>query len=642
MVYGETGPAAVFEILMDRGTLFSCGPECGIGSCDCDRYLEIWNLVFMQYMKSEEGTISPLPKPSIDTGMGLERIASVIAGANNNYGTDLYIPIIKRIEDIAGKKKNNGEFPYRVIADHIRACVFLACDGVLPSNEGRGYVMRRILRRAVRFGKVLGIEEPFLSNLVPVVTEIMKDAYPELEDKQTYISKILEQDEVKFFNTLEEGQKRAEYIIDKTIEKGLDSVPGRDAFVLYDTFGFPIDLTKDMAREKGLSVNEEEFNEAMREQQERSRKGRQDIVNDLLELHKIISNVAPTEFTGYECMSGEGKILAILKQNRRVAHINPGEEALVVLDKTPFYAISGGQVTDTGTFHDLSGDTRVLARVSQVAKTPDGIYFHKLLSHGLIREGQIVQCSVDVERRKDIQRHHTATHILHKSIREVLGNHAMQSGSLVEDGRLRFDYSHYSAPSPEELRQIIRCANDVVLADVPVLVKETTLEDAVAGGALALFGEKYGEKVRVVELPGYSSELCGGTHVRRTGEIGFILIVSESPLAAGVRRLEAVAGRHALSRVEFLENTLSGLSEELGVNSDLVPGRVRRLLSQLAILEKEVDRLKKVKRSDLADDLLNQAEIVGSDGNFKVVVSRQDNMSGNELRDLGDRLRDRG
>jgi len=646
---GETGPCGpCSEIIIDRGEDLRCGPSCGIGTCDCDRWLELWNLVFMQYLRDEAGKLLPLPRPSIDTGMGLERISSVLEGTDSNFETDLFWPIIEEVERVSGRSagKDAPVFPFRVISDHIRACVFLAQDGVHPSNEGRGYVMRRILRRAVRFGRVLGIQEPFMERLVPVVGDIMGGAYPELREREGYIKEVLRRDEVRFLNTLEEGQKRAEEMIERTRKEGRAVFSGEDAFLLYDTFGFPIDLTKDMAREHGLSVDERSFEKAMEEQREKSRRAKRKGLQDILELHDLIEGFPPTQFTGYASLEERCKVLGIISDGSRVTEMEPGDKALLVLDVTPFYAVSGGQEADFGVLEFPAGAGEVgrpVGSVEDVTKTPEGVFLHKVKTsrHGIM-VGQTLLARVDVKRRRGLERHHTATHLLHQALRRILGEHVQQSGSLVEEGRLRFDFSHFKALSQDELDKIEDLINGVIMEDLPVVVSTMSLEEARRGGAIALFGEKYGETVRVVEIQGFSKELCGGTHVRRTGEIGQFQIVSESAVAAGTRRILAVAGETALSRVRALSRTISSLSEKLGVAPEEVSSRIDQLHDTISALEKEIASFRQGRKEDVVRELLEKAINLEEAGNRKVVVSRLNSMSIDELRSLGDRLRERG
>ena len=647
---GDTGPCGpCSEIVVDRGETHACGPDCGLGKCDCDRWLEIWNLVFTQFDRQKDGTLVPLAKPNIDTGMGLERISSVLQGVDTNFDTDLFVPIIKRIEEIAGKRAGDGVpvFPYRVIADHIRACVFLAADGVQPSNEGRGYVMRRILRRAVRFGRVLGIQDPFLAQLVPVVGQVMRDAYPEVQQKREYIESLLTQDEVRFLRTLAEGEKRAQELIAETKASGREAVSGRDAFVLYDTFGFPIDLTKDMAREQGLSVGESDFEKAMEEQRSRS-KGKLGLSGQTTVSPDLVSDLAKTRFVGYDSLVAVTKVAAIIKDGARSTELENGEEALVVLESTPFYAAGGGQESDSGTLELLSpgvqnviGGTPV-AKVVGVDRGPGGIHLHRVRATAEgIMVGQTVISRVDERRRQGLQQHHTATHLIHKALQSVLGEHAQQAGSLVQGDRLRFDFAHFRALTPEELRRVEDLVNDIVMADLPVTWSEMPLEEARKQGAMALFGEKYGETVRVVDVQGYSKELCGGTHVARTGQIGQVRILSETAVAAGVRRVEAVAGRAALDAARDDSRTLAELAAMLGSGAGEIIAKVKSLLDTVTELQNEVAKARRGQLDDLAKSLVAKAVVVPT-GNRSIVVSRHDGMEVQELRSLGDRLKSEG
>jgi len=640
---GDTGPCGpCSEIVVDRGESHACGPNCRIGECDCDRWLEIWNLVFTQYDRAADGTLTPLAKPNIDTGMGLERIASVLQGVDANYDTDLFVPIIKKIEEITGKKAGIDAqvFPYRVIADHIRACVFLASDGVQPSNEGRGYVMRRILRRAVRFGRVLGIDEPFMADLVPVVAAVMRDAYPELEQKQEFIQTVLRQDEVRFLRTLAEGEKRAADLIAATKAQGATAISGKEAFLLYDTFGFPVDLTKDMAREEGLTVDEAGFEEAMAEQRERSRAAQKGTSTSLAALQDLVSDLPATRFTGYDDLTSVSTVLGLIKNDARSTELEAGDEAVVILDRTPFYATSGGQEHDTGT---LSVAQTEVADVLEVTKGPTGVVFHRVKAKAAgIMVGQKLGARVDAERRLGLEQHHTATHLLHRALRSVLGEHAQQSGSLVQPSRLRFDFSHFQALSASELRQVEDACNRMVQQDLPVTWAEMPYDEARKQGAIALFGEKYGENVRMVDVCEVSKELCGGTHVRRTGEIGQIQITSETAVAAGIRRIEAVAGMAALERSRSVAATLAKAASVLGVGPEDVPARVEGLLETIDSLQKEAEAKRRAQLEETSVRLLSNAVEVASSGNRKVVASRQDSMEMDDLLRLGDRLRDRG
>jgi alanyl-tRNA synthetase len=644
---GETGPCGpCSEVIFDRGGDVSCGPDCGIGKCDCDRWLEIWNLVFMQYVRDEQGNLEPLAKPSIDTGMGLERMTSVLQGASTNYDTDLFLPIIDKVEQIAGGRFESQDrvFASRVIADHIRACTFLAADGVHPSNEGRGYVMRRVLRRAVRFGRMLGIKRPFLAELVPVVVQIMGDAYPELKEREGYIKQVLTRDEERFLNTLEDGQARASQMIAGAKARGCRVLPGKDAFVLYDTFGFPIDLTKDMAREQGLTVDEAGFGEALEEQRSRSRKAHRHVSYDVDQLHELAREIQPTVFTGYECLESRGEVIAVVAGGSRETEVEPGATAMVALSQTPFYATGGGQEHDTGILLSADGK-QVLGEVTRVADTPNGVVFHLAKAyesgHGIVL-GQPVLARVDKDRRDGLKRHHTATHLLHKALKTVLGEEVQQSGSLVQDSYLRFDFSWPAALLDEELESVQKLVNKMIMQDAPVITYETSLEDARNKGAIALFGEKYGDQVRVVEIQGISSELCGGTHVSRTGEIGCFLINAESSVAAGVRRIEAVAGMSAVVRtLEVMEN-LKKIAGALDSGADDALDKINGLKDTISALQRQLESLKAERARDIATRLLEDKRSSRKAGNHKVIVSRQDDMNPDELRHLGDLLKQQG
>lgn len=645
---GDTGPCGpCSELILDRGEDLACGSSCGIGSCDCDRWLELWNLVFMQYSRDAQGNLTPLPRPSIDTGMGLERITSVMQGADSNFDTDLFIPIIRKVEEISGKKAGEDEpvFPYRVIADHVRACSFLASDGVTPSNEGRGYVMRRILRRAVRFGRALGISQPFTAGLVSVVGQIMQDAYPEILARGEEIGQILETEEVRFMETLEAGSARAREFIEEAKARGEKVLSGERAFVLYDTFGFPIDLTRDMAREAGMTVDEKGFEDALERQRERARASRKAEIEEMERLAELLKDVPATRFCGYSRLEADVKILAMLKDGERVRKLGADEEGVLVFDVSPFYATAGGQVADQGilTLPASPGEEpRLAGVVTGVRKSPLGAYLHTVKASGeTLMEGQTLKARVDEERRRGLETHHTATHLLHAALRKVLGPGALQSGSLVLPSRLRFDFAHGRALTPEERREIEKTVNSWVRSDLPVMTEEMKLEDARAKGAVALFGEKYGEVVRVVEVPGVSCELCGGTHLKRTGEIGFFKILSEGAVGAGLRRIEAVAGKAYEDYALEIEDILKGLAERLEVPRTEILSRIDSLMAEMAHLREESRKPRSRGSEIIAEILRNLVEVPGT-GNKKIAAYRLDNMAPDEMRTLGDDLREKG
>ncbi|MDD4145927.1 MAG: alanine--tRNA ligase, partial [Clostridia bacterium] len=558
---GDTGPCGpCSEVLIDRGEKYSCGPNCEIGKCDCDRFLEIWNLVFMQYNRDAEGKMTPLPRPSIDTGMGLERITSVVQDVESNYDTDLIKPLLKAVESLCGQTyyRDQRGFAFRVVADHIRACTFLISDGVLPSNEGRGYVLRRILRRAIRFGKVLGIEDPFMDKLVPVVVDLMKGVYPAIEEKADYFAQVIRREEERFHVTLNEGIHLAQEIVHNLQEKGLTVIPGEEAFRLYDTFGFPLDLTEDIAEEAGFKVDVEGFNQAMEEQRAKARSARQEVrAWDLaLTVQNLAGNLPASKFTGYELLEDAGEIGAILKDGELVAEAEDGEEVYLIVNRTPFYAEGGGQAGDMGEIAAASGQVRV----ENTKKMPDGKIVHQGVVSGVVSAGEKVTLLVDILARRNTAKNHTATHLLQKALQIVLGDHVHQAGSFVEEARLRFDFTHFAALTREELWKIEDLVNDKIAESLEVTASEMSLAEAKKLGAMALFGEKYGETVRVVRIEDFSKELCGGTHVRNTSQLGLFKIISESAVGSGLRRIEAVTGQGVRQYLAEKESSLEELA----------------------------------------------------------------------------------
>jgi alanyl-tRNA synthetase len=612
---GPTGPCGpCSEIFYDHGENIAGGPP-GSEDADGDRYIEIWNLVFMQFDRAEDGTLTPLPKPSVDTGMGLERVAAVLQGVHNNYDTDLFVPLIKAAADL-GKVKDLENFSLRVIADHIRSCSFLILDGITPSNEGRGYVLRRIIRRALRHGNQLGLPQPFFYQLVQPLVNLMGDAYPDLVKQQAHIEKTLRQEEELFSTTLTQGLKHFEQAVAELKNK---VIPGEVVFKLYDTYGFPADLTADLARERNYTIDEAGFEAAMAKQRERSRSSSQ--FNT--EYAVAQENQQPTEFTGHKHLQpdtthDQGKVLAIYRDGKFVETLNAGEKGSVVLDRTPFYAESGGQVGDQG-----------LLRINQTTyfKVHDTIkqgHMHLHLGKcdkGSLKIGDTVEAEVDAKRRAATVLNHTATHLLHMVLKQVLGDHAVQKGSLVEPDRLRFDFSH-SAPIPlEVLREIEHRVNHEIRANHHATVNISTPEEAIASGAVALFGEKYGSKVRVVHF-GPSVELCGGTHAEDTGSIGLFKITGESGVAAGVRRIEAVTGDAALTYLEKREDEFKAKQ----ISAD------ERALQ----LEKDMQQLKDKLAGLIGKDLAKQAKTIGG---IQVLATIVDGLDGKALRNTLDHLK---
>jgi alanyl-tRNA synthetase len=634
---GDTGPCGpCSEIYIDRGEEHRCdAEECKIGKCDCDRWRELWNLVFMQYNRDENGTLTPLPRPSIDTGMGLERIATVMQDVYSNYDTDLLRPIIAFVENMTGKKyyEDDRGFPFRVIADHSRAITFLISDGVVPGNEGRSYVLRRILRRAARYGRELDLNEPFLYKIIPQVVSLMECAYPELRKNLDYVQKVVKFEEERFNETLSDGLKMLSEGISRLEQEHKAVVPGEMAFMLYDTYGFPLDLTRDIAQEKGFSVDIKSFEELMEKQREKAKAARKESYK-IDELFETLAPLPPTEFLGYDRLESEGQVQLIISNQEPVESFDDkSREVVLVLDKTPFYGESGGQVGDTGIIEN--DDFRF--RVVNTQKTPDGKFYHI----GRIEKGEVsikdmVMARVDADRRKDIARNHSATHLLHKALKQVLGEHVNQAGSLVNDTRLRFDFSHHSAMTQEELKQTEGKVNEAILSNLPVKVDITTVQDAQKHGAIALFGEKYGEKVRMVSMGDYSIELCGGTHVKSTSEIGLFKIVSESSIGAGLRRIEAVTGKNLIN---YLDITLQNLSEAaalLKTSPQELSQKINELIERLKDREREIESLSQQAINAQIEDIFSKK--VDLDG-VEVIYSRVKAREMDDLRKMSDALR---
>ena len=638
---GETGPCGpCSEIHIDRGAEHACNhPDgCALGVCDCDRWLEIWNLVFMQYNRDENGVLTPLPRPSIDTGMGLERITSVIQNVNSNYDTDLIYPLIEKVEEISGKKYDRGDagFPFRVIADHARSCTFLICDGVLPSNEGRGYVLRRILRRAVRLGKSIGIEGAFLYKFSAKVAEMMGEDYPELLEKLSFIEKVIKTEEERFQMTLNDGIRIVDDTIARLKAEGKTEIDGPTAFTFYDTYGFPIDLTQDMAAESGMTVDEKGFEAAMQAQRELSKKSKKDITAwDLaFTVKEQLGDLDKTEFVGYDQLAVETTLAGMIADGQKITEAEEGQEVYVVLPTTPFYAMSGGQAGDHGV---ITGATGKIV-VDSTEKMPDGKYVHHGVVSGTIDAGETVTAQVDAAVRQATARNHTATHLLHKALREVLGDHVHQAGSSVDGQRLRFDFSHLTAVTDAELAQVEQKVNEVILQAIPVNIFETGIEEAKKLGFTALFGEKYGDVVRCVQAGDYSMELCGGTHVKNISEIGLFKVVSEGAVAAGVRRIEAVTGMGAYQYALQKEQLVAELSRSLKSAEKDIAGRVEQLAAQNKELEKEIAQLHAAASKNQVDGLLDNVKEVNG---VKVLACEVEAADMNSLRDMSDMFRDK-
>ncbi len=624
---GDTGPCGpCTEIFYDHGPAVKGGPP-GSPDADGDRYIEIWNLVFMQFDRSADGQMKPLPKPSVDTGMGLERLAAVMQGVHSNYEIDLFVRLIDFIAQLAGQKDTKNA-SLRVIADHIRACSFLIADGVTPSNEGRGYVLRRIIRRAARHGYELGLREPFFYKVVAPLVREMGEAYPELSQGQQHIERALKQEEERFGETLTHGMR----ILDEDIAKMSGKViSGDTVFKLYDTYGFPVDLTADIANARGLSVDMAGFERAMDAQRERARSASQFGVT----YAQAIDVEGSTCFTGYDRNSDRATVKAIFKDGHSVSRMQSGDAGMVVLDQTPFYAESGGQVGDRGT---LIADG-VEFEVSDTQKHGnDVIGHHGLLKKGELQVGSVVEARIDSELRGSTAYNHSATHLLHAALRQVLGTHVAQKGSLVDGQKLRFDFSHFEPIKPEQLAEIEALVNRNIRLNHAVEATVMPIKDAMATGAMALFGEKYGEKVRVLRMGEFSTELCGGTHVRRTGDIGVFKIVSEGGVAAGVRRIEAVTGDNALHWIANQQSQLASVADLVKGTRDTVEEKVRQLLDRIRKTEKELEQLKGKAASSQGSDLARQAvEIKG----LKVVAARIEGADPKALRDTVDQLKNK-
>ncbi len=639
---GPCGPCS--EIYFDRGPEYGCGkPTCGVG-CDCDRYMEIWNLVFSQFDADGKGHYERLARPNIDTGMGLERLACVMQGVGNLFEVDTVQSVLHHVEHIANK--TYGEDPktdisIRVITDHIRSCTFMVSDGILPSNEGRGYVLRRLLRRAARHGRMLGITRPFLVELVETVIQSSETAYPELREHDAYIKKVIGTEEANFARTIDAGMNILNNMIDGLEKAHEHLLKGLDVFKLNDTFGFPLDLTKEIAAEQGIEIDEEGFHAEMTKQKERARAER---------LKKNISgwsedlfgalNAEPTVFTGYETLNDTGVVVALSDEETLTDAIATDEEAkdgvLVVLDKTPFYAEMGGQAADHGVLNSADCSLRVL----DVKKTPKGYYVHTcVLESGIVKVGDHLNAQVDKEYRMAIARNHTATHLLQAALREVLGDHVHQAGSYQDAEITHFDFTHFSAVTPEELARVQKIVNDKIYESMNVTVREMPIEEAKKLGAMALFGEKYGKVVRVVDIEGWSTEFCGGTHVKNTAQIGGFKIVSEASVAAGIRRIEAVTGRNLLIRANLQEAMLHTVANTLKANNvTALPVRAEAVMAENKALAKELEEIKAQVAASKVTSLFDNAEEIGG---VKIASAYFTGTTGDTLRGMCDTIRDK-
>ncbi|WP_334321786.1 alanine--tRNA ligase [Gilliamella apicola] len=621
---GDTGPCGpCTEIFYDHGDHIWGGPP-GSAEEDGDRFIEIWNIVFMQFNRHPDGTMEPLPKPSVDTGMGLERIAAVLQHVDSNYEIDLFKKLIHDAAQVIQTKDLESK-SLRVIADHIRSCAFLISDGVLPSNEGRGYVLRRIIRRAVRHGHMLGAKEIFFYKLVKPLIDVMGSAAVELAKNQKIVEDALKLEEEQFLKTLERGL----FLLDQELVKITDSVlPGDVAFKLYDTFGFPLDLTADVCREKNITIDEDGFNQCMEEQRKRARESSTFSVD----YSNVIKLDDKTEFLGYQATEASGKVIAIFQNGQKVESANAGDEAIVILDKTPFYGESGGQIGDKGLLTSANAEFTVL----------DSQKYGKSIGHignlvkGSLKVGDLVTAAIDVELRERIRRNHSATHLLQAALQRILGNHVHQKGSLVNDSYLRFDFSHNQSITQEQIVEIENLVNQQIRCNLPVDVELMPIDEARNKGAMALFGEKYEDIVRVLTMGDFSIELCGGTHVNRTGDIGLFKIISESSIASGVRRIEATSGQNAMDFIHHEANLLSQIAQLVKSDKSAVLVRVEQLLEQTKLLEKNIEQLKAQKASQQSAQLINQCEKIN---NKNLLIAKLDNVEAKVLRTMIDDLK---
>ncbi|HNQ45627.1 MAG TPA: alanine--tRNA ligase [Syntrophorhabdus sp.] len=638
---GEEGPCGpCSEILYDLGEHVGCKrPSCAVG-CDCDRFLEIWNLVFMEFDRSGDGKMTKLPRPSIDTGMGLERIASIMQGKLGNYETDLFRPIITRLEDVSHNVYGENEktdIAMRVISDHIRGATFVINDGVLPSKDGRGYVLRRILRRALRYGKKIGIEREFLSDLSSTVVDIMGDVYPDIKNNHPYIVRVIKGEEERFIETLSTGMKVYDEFVDEISSKGESVMSGEMIYKLYDTFGFPLDITTEMAQEDGLSMDMDGFARSLEEQKERSRTSSRIKGEGLDQVHvSVLKQGISSEFLGYDMVRiPEARIITLIKNDTMVDEIRAGETGEAFFDQTPFYAESGGQVEDEGTV-DWTGGT---ARVTAAKKIKEDLFSHTIVvEKGILKKNQVVDLSINTERRKSIARNHTATHLLQYALRQILGDHVKQSGSLVDKDRLRFDFTHFQAMDESEVARVEDIVNEKIMEGIDVCTQKKSREEAMREGATALFEEKYGDEVRVVSISDFSAELCGGTHVRNTGEIGSFYIVSEGSLASGVRRIEAVTGKSALDYKRKMDATIRGIARVANTEPERVRERIENLVAELNAQSREMEKLKDELTGYKVEDAIKGAS--EKDG-VKVVSLFVPNARAEDLRKVTDIIRDR-
>lgn len=643
---GETGPCGpCTEIHMDRGPGFCDkqrlpGHVCSVNG-DCRRIVELWNLVFIQYNRTGENELEDLPKHHVDTGMGLERITAVLQNAPSNYETDLFLPIMDELQKLAGQtdeQRKQAVTAYRVIADHIRAASFLLADGVMPSNEWRGYVLRRIIRRAVRFGTKVGFDKPFLFRVADSFIRIMAPVYSELSDSSTHISSMLKSEEQRFFKTLEQGLPRVTDVIESAHKSGLTMIPGEEIFKLYDTYGFPVDIAREIVEEAGMKFDTIGFESAMDEQRNRARSAwKKD--SDISEHDfwtRLHDKLGPIAFTGYETVNDTGIILAIVDSEELINSASQSDkEFLFIVNPTPFYAESGGQVGDTGILETPSSRIKVLDTIMMNGGFP---VLKGQVLQGDVKVGESVTASIHAINRKATARNHTATHLLHHALRHVLGEHVKQAGSLVSPERMRFDFTHFAGISSDVLIEIEQGVNDAILADLPVMTEIMSLDEAIAAGVIALFGEKYDESVRVVRVPGISAELCGGTHVARTGEIGLFKILSESGISAGVRRIEAVTGNESLRKFNEWVSIVHNAAATLKTPPDALIDRIEKMQKRMRDLMRENEHTKEAATKRELESKLDSPKIIGG---VKTVIHAVTGLQVNQLRDVADQIKQR-
>jgi alanyl-tRNA synthetase len=634
---GDTGPCGpCSEILIDQGEEIGCGkPDCKAG-CDCDRFLELWNLVFMQYNREESGNLNPLPKPSIDTGMGLERIAAVLQGKSSNFETDVFSPIISSIESLANvqfKKDFETDISIRVIADHIRAITFLLAEGLMPSNDGRGYVLRRIIRRASKHARTLGLEGVILYKLIDSVVEAMGGAYPEIVQERERASRLLISEEERFNRTLEQGLKIMDGVIEGLKKHGNKIIPGYELFKLYDTFGFPLDLARDIAMDNHMLVDEEGFNREMENQRERARAswvGEEEAISSIY--RELNAEIGDTIFVGYETLEAKSTVKSILKKDRMAVEAHEREKVEILLDTTPFYGESGGQAGDTGYLYSSNSEIEVYDTKKEL-----GLHSHlAIIKKGTLKVWDKVDCIVNQEKRLATARNHTATHLLQAALKEVAGEHVKQAGSFVSPERLRFDFTHFHSLDKDEIKDIEQTVNSKIIANIGVQTEISDIQTALKSGVTALFGEKYGETVRVVRVPGVSAELCGGTHCKATGDIGVFMITSESSIASGIRRIEAMTGFTAFDYLRGIRDEFGAVSEFL--KSDKPLERIERLVSEIKERDREIEAYKAKAASEKASSVAAAAKEVGG---VKVISHKVDDLEQKDLRILADNVRDK-